>query len=450
MGQIIRNGVRFGSIAATGITFDNTESSLSSLNVQDAIVELDTNKVDKEAGKGLFSGDYNDLNNKPNLSTVATSGDYNDLSNKPSIPAAVAVKGNAESSYRTGNVNLTPANIGAIATSDRGGTVIQVDRGASHTTAQSGYWAAMCNSNSGGSPVLPSSNKWWHVLSMDWSGSDVRNWVSQLAIPTQDGDNHLYLRCNTAGSSIDSKGWTKVANSGDIPSVGNGTLTIQQNGTTKATFTANQSGNATANITVPTNNNQLTNGAGYITSSGSCNYANGAGWSTGLKDGDNWWCFMGQDKSPMIRGYGHGIIIQPNTEWWLTMQADGNLVVYQNSVPKWNSGTSSRRFKHNIKDMTEERARKILDIRPVTFDWNDDQPATTRQNDNAGVIAEEVSQVIPDLVVYEDTEDGEKIERRVEYERFTPYLIKMIQMQQKQIDEQQKEIELLKQHIMKE
>lgn len=34
-----------------------------------------------------------------------------------SIPAAVAVKGNAETSYRTGNVNLTPANIGA-ATSD--------------------------------------------------------------------------------------------------------------------------------------------------------------------------------------------------------------------------------------------------------------------------------------------------------------------------------------------
>lgn len=37
---------------------------------------------------------------------------YNNLSNRPSIPAAVAVKGNAESSYRTGNVNITPANIG--------------------------------------------------------------------------------------------------------------------------------------------------------------------------------------------------------------------------------------------------------------------------------------------------------------------------------------------------
>ncbi len=47
------------------------------------------------------------------LKTVAFTGSYNDLSNKPTIPAAVAVKGNAESTYRTGNVNLTPANIGA-------------------------------------------------------------------------------------------------------------------------------------------------------------------------------------------------------------------------------------------------------------------------------------------------------------------------------------------------
>lgn len=48
---------------------------------------------------------------------VAFSGSYNDLSNRPSIPAAVAVKGNAESSYRTGNVNLTPENLGAASAS---------------------------------------------------------------------------------------------------------------------------------------------------------------------------------------------------------------------------------------------------------------------------------------------------------------------------------------------
>ncbi|MDE7018852.1 MAG: pyocin knob domain-containing protein, partial [Lachnospiraceae bacterium] len=50
------------------------------------------------------------------LKAVAFSGSYNDLSNKPSIPAAVRVKGNAESAYRTGDVNLTPANVGALPT----------------------------------------------------------------------------------------------------------------------------------------------------------------------------------------------------------------------------------------------------------------------------------------------------------------------------------------------
>ncbi len=49
------------------------------------------------------------------LKTVAFTGNYADLSGRPTIPAAVAVKGNAEGSYRTGNVNLTPANIGAAA-----------------------------------------------------------------------------------------------------------------------------------------------------------------------------------------------------------------------------------------------------------------------------------------------------------------------------------------------
>ena len=46
----------------------------------------------------------------------------------------------------------------------------------------------------------------------------------------------------------------------------NGTLTIQKNGTNVQTFTANQSSNVTANITVPTKVSELTNDSGYITS----------------------------------------------------------------------------------------------------------------------------------------------------------------------------------------
>ena len=61
-------------------------------------------------------------------------------------------------------------------------------------------------------------------------------------------------------------GWTKVAITSEIPAVNNGMLTIQKNGTTVETFTANQSSSVTANITVPTKVSELTNDSGFITS----------------------------------------------------------------------------------------------------------------------------------------------------------------------------------------
>ena len=50
-----------------------------------------------------------------------------------------------------------------------------------------------------------------------------------------------------------------------IPTVNNATLTIQKNGSTVDTFTANASANKTINITVPTQTSQLTNNSGFIT-----------------------------------------------------------------------------------------------------------------------------------------------------------------------------------------
>lgn len=56
-----------------------------------------------------------------------------------------------------------------------------------------------------------------------------------------------------------------IKNKPAIPSVGNGTLTIQRNGTNIQTFTANQSTNKTVNITVPTKTSELTNDSGFVT-----------------------------------------------------------------------------------------------------------------------------------------------------------------------------------------
>lgn len=62
--------------------------------------------------------------------------------------------------------------------------------------------------------------------------------------------------------------YNDLSNKPTIPTVNNGTLTIQKNGTTVKTFSANQSTNTTANITVPTKVSDLTNDSGYTTNKG--------------------------------------------------------------------------------------------------------------------------------------------------------------------------------------
>lgn len=59
--------------------------------------------------------------------------------------------------------------------------------------------------------------------------------------------------------------YTDLKNKPTIPTVNDATLTIQKNGTSVATFTANSGTAATANITVPTKTSQLTNDSNYAT-----------------------------------------------------------------------------------------------------------------------------------------------------------------------------------------
>lgn len=85
-----------------------------------------------------------------------------------------------------------------------------------------------------------------------------------------DGDVNLYtgggplnIYTNSGGVYYDGN---EVATVDQIPSVYNATLTLQKNGTDIGTFTANQSISSTIDITVPTKATDLTNDAGYLTS----------------------------------------------------------------------------------------------------------------------------------------------------------------------------------------
>lgn len=73
---------------------------------------------------------------------------------------------------------------------------------------------------------------------------------------------------STATKFLRQDGTWQVPNYPSVPSVYNGTLTIQRNGTNVQTFTANQSTNVTANISVPTKVSELTNDSGYTSNVG--------------------------------------------------------------------------------------------------------------------------------------------------------------------------------------
>lgn len=84
-------------------------------------------------------------------------------------------------------------------------------------------------------------------------------------------EDTYYLTCYCKGdinpyTAMVAQNHTSISWSRMKPTVNNGTLTIQKNGTNVQTFTANQSSNATANITVPTKISDLTNtSGGFVT-----------------------------------------------------------------------------------------------------------------------------------------------------------------------------------------
>ena len=106
------------------------------------------------------------------------------------------------------------------------------------------------------------------------------NNVAAATKATQDGDGNVikttYAKVSSLADVATSGSYTDLSDKPTIPTVNNATLTIQKNGTTVKTFTANASSDVTANITVPTNTNELTNGAGFITSSALSPYAKSA------------------------------------------------------------------------------------------------------------------------------------------------------------------------------
>lgn len=128
---------------------------------------------------------------------------------------------------------------------------LKVDASSLATVATSGSYNDLSNK-----PTIPAAQ-----VNSDWNAN---SGVAQI------------LNKPTLATVATSGSYNDLSNKPTIPTVNNATLTIQQNGTSVGTFTANASANVTANITVPTQTSDLTNNSGFLTSSTAVTSFNGS------------------------------------------------------------------------------------------------------------------------------------------------------------------------------
>ena len=115
-----------------------------------------------------------------------------------------------------------------------------------------------------------------------------------------------------------------------------------------------------------------------------------------------------------VSGYGEGY----------DFYASGSGVNYGSS--------SSIRWKTDIQPI-DDALGKVLRLRGVYFNWD----AEHGGHHDVGMIAEEVGEVLPEIVEYE--EDG-KYTSGMDYSKLTPLLVEAVKALKRQADEREKEL----------
>lgn len=113
-----------------------------------------------------------------------------------------------------------------------------------------------------------------------------------------------------------------------------------------------------------------------------------------------------------------------------TVRHQDNVNVYMPMSASAFNVNSSRRYKKNIREMTEDEAKRIDDIDVVIFDYINEENGTNV----AGAIAEDVYEILPNVVTLKEI-NGEKVPDSIDYSKFVPYLIKKVQMLEKRVTE---------------
>lgn len=326
-------------------------TSAGSTRLEGTEISLEANNIYLNSNNAPFY-----VNNTTHeYKTLATtdqlfSGDYDDLYNKPTIPDAVSGTndGTNWTSLTIGEDTYGLASGGSTYTAGTGiditGTTISVDTNtvAMQTDIPTNYVTTDTTQNITGGKTFNNnitvngnitvdnygiiSSPWYRTyngyLAYD-SIDPINNWTSynnHTITQELDGSTYTILLPNANGTMAltsdiptdlsdlnNDAGYITGINSSDVitalgytpgtsnfsgsytdltdkPTIGDGLITIQKNGTTVNNFRTNQSTNKTINISVPTATSDLTNDSGFITGINSSDVINALGYTPGTSN----------------------------------------------------------------------------------------------------------------------------------------------------------------------
>lgn len=192
------------------------------------------------------------------------------------------------------------------------------------------------------------------------------------------------------------------------------------------------------------NPNNVTNYGGYFVANGQTGYGIWAEATseTGINYGGHF--STASISGRAIRGHAtaklgenYGGAFRADGNFSRAVWAFGQAYDYYAAGPGVNYGAaSSIRWKNNIVEI-DNPLEKLTSLRGVYFDWDEEHGG----RHDIGIIAEEVGEVIPEIVSYEinsEYADG------MDYSKLAPLLVEALKAQQKMIEELKAEVQELK------
>ena len=175
-------------------------------------------------------------------------------------------------------------------------------------------------------------------------------------------------------------------------------------------------GSLTGTPTIPSNNNQLTNGAGYVTSSGVTSVATGNGCTGGT-----------------ITSTG---TISMSGSYSGSFSASSNITAY----------SSDERLK-DFKGKIDNALDKVDELNGYYFEWNDvakglDGGRSFKEGMEVGVSAQEIEKVLPEVVTEAPIVKIENLDvdyKTVYYDKIVPLLIEAIKELRAEVKELKKD-----------